>query len=165
MTSSLSVYITSLLSLGICAFISETLCSSFSKGTALSKGLGLISSLCIFTVIISPITLAMKSCGKTAELPKEVNVNTETNENLLEGLTEKDLENRFSDLLSEKLGIQAVYIGIDCNISDSVCDINNINIGLYRKDMESKEQIINLIENETGKNTTISVMKVPDEQE
>lgn len=147
-------YINALVSIGLCAFI----CESIVTNKVLSKALGLITGLCVFTVVISPIiSFAVKGNIKeifdTSKYENTYNQTTTDFTNLIE----KDMEDRLSQSIKDQLGLQISDVSIDFTIKDDKAFIESVCVVLDTQDKSENELVREYLYGIFGNETNISV--------
>ncbi len=151
MTSFISSYINTIVSVAICAFICETITSSGRE--ALHKGQRLITSLCIFISLVLPVCNALikvkpdLSFGNTFAVENGTLYSSKTYLSLIANETETVLQ----ELITKTFGIQPDNISI--NISEESNDmqkhliIDSITVSI-KADEETTNNIKQFISNE-----------------
>ena len=162
MTKYFSEYINTILTISVLSFLCESTVVHFSSAKPLSKAFGLISSLCIFSTILLPVTGLLKSCELNIPLPEKSDASMQDTQ-LFEELTEKDLQQKLSYEIYRASGINPQYISIDLNMSEEQVEILSADIGISNQDYDNSQNIYVIAENHLGKDTKITITKVNNE--
>lgn len=139
-------YIMTILSIGICAFILESVLSSFYSYKNISTAVKLVYSLCIFCSIVFPVfsikldfskiqnkTAAIIQNGTAQDIPS------------LDLLLKKELEEKTNSEIFNQSGILCDSISIDLNINNTdgqknIC-VTNVRITLSQTNSDKITQI------------------------
>ena len=149
-----SDYLFSILTVGIFSFICETVATGKKTSPALSKGLSLITSLCIFITVISPLfsgfgelDLSKFVGGKTIEIPAE---------NYFLSLCEEEIEK----ILSEYLKGICTFSEIDVSLykkQDAATEIKSISITISESAKGKEKELINAVKEAAGEETRVII--------
>lgn len=159
MTGQFSEYIKTLLTVSVICFLCESITDLFSSGKALSRGISLISSLCIFITVLFPLSGVMNSCRKEFEFPKSESQNMAIDNNLFKKFTEKELESLVTSEITKKIGIYPEYVSIELSVSDDSIRTKQIIIGLNPKDAEKAKETMAFIKAAFGPEVQVFITK------
>ena len=120
-----SQYIKSILTIGIFSFMCEFIYTNFSKNSSIEKAAKLITNLCIFFVIFSPIFSLIHGTDLKS-LSFNTGSNQEITENTFINLTESELEKVLSIQIFKETGIEAESISIKILCNDGETSIASV---------------------------------------
>lgn len=160
-----SSYIGLVLTIGICAFICETLCGCFANSMTVSRTVGIITSLCVFISIILPICTALNKLGFDNFSIREDNKATATSYDSLYDLAENRLENQISQSIYEELGIMPASISIELNVDEEYLNIQNVSVVLEKGDFTDEPKISKYLKSMFGSQTQINILETANEHQ
>lgn len=151
-----SEYIKSILSVGLCAFLCENVSLRLSKNTAMSRGMKLLTGLCIFTVSILPF-FSLFNGGFTSLFDFSASNVRINSENSFITLTENELEKSFEEQILKETGIQTRSLSIKIEYNNNVIDIKSINATVEKVENIPiiKEYISKCFESNSGVQITV----------
>lgn len=145
---SFNSYLYSILTVGICAFICETLACRTSNSDSLSKGLSLITSICIFLTVISPLFSSLSSINfsewnydKNKEKPDE---------NIFLELTANETEKEIANQIKNDVGIEACRADIKFKTDGDVLKADEIILSVNKKSICKENEIRTIVKNIIG---------------
>lgn len=144
----ISEYISSVLKVAVCAFLCEYLSAGFSKSKAPQKGLRLITNLCVFIIIMSPLINLAGIFAPKGNNTFEKNVAVEQAEGL-EELTEKELNEQLKKQIQNSSGITLKTIYAELEFYDNNAYIKSISAQVTS--IEEKEELSKFIYENIGK--------------
>ncbi|MBO4950732.1 MAG: hypothetical protein J6E38_06925 [Clostridia bacterium] len=144
----ISEYITAVLKVAVCAFLCEHLSGSFSKSKTHQKGLRLITNICVFIVIISPLINLAGIFNLQGTNTFEKNVAVEQTESL-EELTERELNEQLKRQIHDNTGITVSSIHADLEFQNNNAYIKSISGQV--QSTEEKEALSKFIYENIGK--------------
>ncbi len=156
MTAFFNSYITSILSVGVCAFICEWICISHSKSDSLKKALSFIASLCIFISVIFPFFSQIKNSLESFSLSSYYKTDSydEYDKSEFYSLTAREAEKNTGIMIYHEFGINPVSISIELCESDNILSVSSITVTLKSEHHDFKQQIYQFL-TENGFNNPI----------
>ena len=151
-----SSYLSSFLSVAICAFICETASSLSEKGKSLSKALGLICSLCVFLAATFPILNIVKIFpAQTGKASQNTEQETQYGYEQFIELTKQQLEEKTTQDIYDNTGILIDSISIKLNIKENQLIIDSIDISVKSFSEKEKSAVSERLQTLFGNETTI----------
>lgn len=136
-----SKYITSIFSVGICAFICETLCDSFTCSKIFNRTLNAITSLVLFIIIVIPFCSMIKNYRINSDaFTFEETTSVLQTENLID-LSFSELENSLTEKIKAETGILTEDIRINYSMSKNTPVISGINVTVGTTSKDKKEAL------------------------
>lgn len=132
--------IETLLIIGVCAYLCQTLAISKNSSSGISKALGLVTSLCVFLCIISPFSTGFKSLNKSINYNQST-VNQDFDKNAYFELITKDLEKQIKDKIIDKFGILVHTVSIDLSVAEKEISISQVLISTDSSGINEKTDI------------------------
>lgn len=131
--TSFSLYIKSIITAGICAFLCETVCTHFSKNKLSTKAIKFITNLCIFTIAVSPVFSLVAGINlKNLDFSQENS--SEYSENTFINLTTNEMEKTLILQILQNTGITAQQISIDIEYENEVINVKRIQAQVNNND-------------------------------
>ncbi len=128
-----SEYIKSILTVGVCAFLCESLSSVFQKSKASESAVRLMVNLCVFTVAVSPLFSAFSYLDFNSFKINETQYNEESTYTL-NALTAKELEKQVSSKIYESTRVFIKDIKIDIKLENDAILIKKVTAEISSKD-------------------------------
>lgn len=154
MSTYFSEYIRLILTVGICAFICEY-ATSLGKSKKMSMVFGLISSLCIFLTVISPLTTLSGSFATFKQRYNNIGSSTEAiSDEAFYSLVEENLKEEIKQEIIKKTGISDECISIDLSVDKENGTIKEISVKHTDKRI-SNQEITDILTKKTGDETNI----------
>lgn len=144
-----SSYLSTVLGVGICAFLCENIASvSTRKGKSLERAVSFITSLCLFCGVTLPIIKALSTKGIwhiNENFVNESESAQESLENTFYGLIKEELEKSVTDEIIKKFGIEQEKVSIQLSEGDGEIIIDKVNVAVNEKDFDKANEIENFI--------------------
>ena len=156
-------YLSTVVTLGICAFISENICN-FGTNKTLSKAMNLISSLCIFTAITLPLISSLSSCSIQDINNYSVEETTKDTSSFY-SLIVDELKEKVSAKIFERFGIESECSGIELSVNENTMTVTKVCIDILPKDIYLKNDVHEFTKNLFYENTTILITEKKNEDE
>lgn len=157
-----SSYLSSVMGVGICAFLCENIASiSERKEKSLEKGLNFITSLCLFCVITLPILNAISAQGFTNfwQNNKESEQDVQSDNEAFYALIQEELEERVKEEIIKEIGIEVQKVSIQLSKVDGELKINKAVITISDKYTDKSEEISALANKLFESETTVTVVE------
>jgi len=153
-----SSYLGSVMTIGICAFICETVSSASQTSAGTKNAMRLICSLCVFITVIIPFCSGIRSfythiatSGITAEK------NSVQYENSFLELTEKETEKRIMQEILDKTGIIIKSADIDLCEKENMLIVLSVRVTVSNKDSGDADNVRQLISDMFGSDAEIKI--------
>lgn len=145
-----SEYIKSIITVGMCAFLSEGVCSHLCKSKITSKSLKFITNLCVFTIAVSPV-FSLFTDMKVQQFDFYKKSETSAFDSTFLNLTANEMEKALQGQILQQTGIFArqVSIKIECN-DENIC-VEKVSVTIDEESDRQKvqEYITNVFTAET----------------
>ena len=149
-----SDYLYSILAVGILSFLCEVISCGKRTSPALTKGLSLVTSLCILITVISPIFSGFKSIG-LSKIKTEIK-NEVISENYFLSLCEDETEKILHGILEGICSISEIDVSL-IEKDDGTTDIKHISITIKDNDKAIEKELINAVKNAAGEETKVII--------
>ena len=150
-----SSYIKMLLSVGLCAFICNTVCESFKTSKTLEKAISTTLSLCMFITILVPICSILKTdniLSKSFEQNDSVETYSSFSENI-----ENALSLQISEAIREKTGISPKSTCVTVAKNNDGFKLKKITVTLNTENKSEKNLVSDLLTSITDESTLTQI--------
>lgn len=145
---SFNTYLYSILTVGICAFVCETLVCRTNNSDSLSKGLSLITSICMFLTVISPLFSSLSSIN-FSDWNYDKN-ESKTDENVFLELTANETEKEIANQIKNAAGIKKCGVDIKLKTDDDVLTADEIILSVSNDGISKENEIRTAVKNIIG---------------
>lgn len=151
----LDMYFSSIMTVGICSFICEALSINGKYSKALTHGLSLITSLCIFLTVISPFFVGVSDIN-LSEITNNNGISADTEDYFIM-LTNDEIEKAITDKIINNCGIQAEKLDAELKNRNGELSITEMTVWIKKGDSTKEKEIINTVKEAAGKDVRVII--------